>query len=308
MFFCYENKVVYPVYLFNQCFNDNMDLLLISNNFVNHYVYIKDFNRLMFNKTKHKGKKYFCKSCLQCFSGENDLNEHKKDCLLISKGQNVKSEKGFIEFKNFNRQIPVPFKIYADFECLLKGVDCGIDNECFSYEEILFTKKYQDHIPCSFAYKVVRVDKKYSKKISLYSGKNAVFKFIKCIFKEYGYCRSVMKKHFNKKLVMTAEQNEEFERSNIGWIFGKLINFDEKVRYHCHITGKYRGAAHWSCNINVKISKRIPVIFHSLQGYDSHLIFKELSKFDCEISVIQNGLEKYKSFTLNKNIVFIDSM
>ena len=63
--FCYENKVVYPVYLFNQCFKDSLDLLLISNGFTSHYVYIKYFNRLMLNKTKNKTKKYFCKSCLQ---------------------------------------------------------------------------------------------------------------------------------------------------------------------------------------------------------------------------------------------------
>ena len=66
---------------------------------------------------------------MQCFSSENVLLEHKKDCLLISKGQNVKL--GFIEFENFNRQIPVPFKIYIDFECLFKSVNCGFDNEYF---------------------------------------------------------------------------------------------------------------------------------------------------------------------------------
>ena len=157
-------------------------------------------------------------------------------------------KKGFFEFKNFNRQIPGPCKIYVDFECLLKGCDVGVDNDCFSY-----TKKYQDHIPCSFAYKV---DNKDSKKICVYRGKNAVNKFIKCIFEKYGYCRSVMKKHFNKNLEMTAEQNEEFEKTNICLICGKLINFDEKVTDHCHITGFYRGAAHWGCNINVKISKK----------------------------------------------------
>ena len=117
-----------------------------------------------------------------------------------------------------------------------------------------------------------------------------------------------MKKHFNKNLIMSAEKKEEFKRSNICWICGKLINFDKKVRDHCHITGKYRGAAHWSCNINLKISKKVPVIFHNLKGYDSHLIFKELSKFDCKIKVIPNGLEKYMRFTLNKNLVFIDRM
>ena len=107
---------------------------------------------------------------------------------------------------------------------------------------------------------------------------------------------------------MAAEENEEFERSNICWICGKLIDFDNKVRDHCHITGKYRGGAHWSCNINLKISKKVPVIFHNLKGYDSHLIFKELSKFIVKISVIPDGLENYMSFTLNNNIAFIDSM
>ena len=111
----------------------------------------------MFNKTKYKGKKYFRKSCLQRFSSENVLNENQKDCLLINKGQNVTSKKGFTEFKNFNRQIPVPFKIYADFECLLKGVDCGIDSDCFCYP-----KKYQDLILCNFAYKVACIDNKFS--------------------------------------------------------------------------------------------------------------------------------------------------
>ena len=49
-------------------------------------------------------------------------------------------------------------------------------------------------------------------------------------------------------------------------------------------------------------------MFHNLKGYDSHLIFKELSKFDVRVNVIQNGLEKYMAFTLNKNLVFTDSM
>ena len=86
-----------------------------------------------------------------------------------------------------------------------------------------------------------------------------------------------------------------------------MINCDDKVRDHCHVTGKYRDAAHWSCNNNLKVSKKFAVIFHNLKGYDSHLIFRELSKFDCRINVIPNGLEKYMSFSLN-NLVFIDSI
>ena len=87
-----------------------------------------------------------------------------------------------------------------------------------------------------------------------------------------------------------------------------MIEFNHKVRDHCHISSKYRGSSHWNCNINSKISKKLPVIFHNLRGYDRNLIFKELSKLDCKISVIPNGLEKCMSFTLNNNIVFIDSL
>ena len=117
-----------------------------------------------------------------------------------------------------------------------------------------------------------------------------------------------MRKHFNKNLIMSVEEGEQFERSNICWICNKLIENEDKVRDHCHIIGKCRGAAHWNCNINLKVSKKLVVIFHNSRGYDSHLIFKELSKFNCNIDVIPNGLEKYMSFSLNKNIVFIDSM
>ena len=118
--FSYEDKMVYPVYLSDQSFDDTLNLLLVCD----HYVLIKDFNRLMFNKTKNK--KCFCKSCLYCFSSKKVLGEHKEDCLLINGGQRVKLEKGFIAFNNFNKMIPAPFKIYADFECLLKNVDSGI--------------------------------------------------------------------------------------------------------------------------------------------------------------------------------------
>ena len=108
---------------------------------------------------------------------------------------------------------------------------------------------------------------------------------------------------------MSAEEEERFEQSNISWNCNKLFDVsDNKVRDHCHVTGKYRGAAHWSCNVNFKLSKKVPLIFYNLKGYDSHLIFKELSKFNAKISVIPNGLEKYMAFTVNRNLVFIDSM
>ena len=104
-------------------------------------------------------------------------------------------------------------------------------------------------------------------------------------------------KNFNKNLIMTEEGENLFQKSNSCWICKKLIdNDEEKVRDHCHVTGKFRGAAHKICNVNFQLTKKVPVIFHSLKGYDSHLIFNELDKFDVKIKVIPNGLEKYMAF------------
>ena len=199
-----QNKVVYPVYLSDQKFGDSMDLLLISDEFKSHYVYVKDFDRFMFNKTKYRDKSFFCENCLQCFSSERILSEHKEDCLVINDKKSVKLESGFTSFKNYSKQIPAPFKIYADFECILEKVDG--DTECSSNSS--YTRKYQNHVPCSFVYKVVCVDNKFCKKIVLYRGKDAVCEFIKSILNEFNYCRNVMKKCFCRNLIMRAEEEK----------------------------------------------------------------------------------------------------
>ena len=139
--FSYENNLTYPVHLSDQKFKNCMDLLLISNANKSLYVYIKDLNRFMCNKTKNKNKKYFCKCCLQCFSIEKILIEHKENSLIINGKQTVKLRSGLIRFKNYFKQLAVPFKIYANFECLLKEIQSSDKNRS-SYNE-----KYQDHIP-----------------------------------------------------------------------------------------------------------------------------------------------------------------
>ena len=85
-----------------------------------------------------------------------------------------------------------------------------------------------------------------------------------------------------------------------------IVN-DVKVRDNCHITGKFRGFTHRDCNINVKKkNQKIPVVFRNLKNYDSHLIMQELGKFNFEIDVIPNRLDKYMSFSINNKLSFID--
>ena len=159
--FCYENKLVFPIYILNKKFENSIDLLLVTDCDISHYVYIKDFERFMFHKTKNKNKKYFRKSCLQCFSSKNVLTEHKKVSVSINGAQSVRLKKRTIEFENYFKEILVPFRIYAEFECSLKIV--------VSYEGS-YDKKYRDHFPCSFAYKLIFVDDEFTKLIVVFRG------------------------------------------------------------------------------------------------------------------------------------------
>ena len=110
----------------------------------------------------------------------------------------------------------------ADFECNLRDIEI--------YEGS-YTKKYHEHVLCSYAYKVVSIDDRFSKSIIVYRGKNAAYEFIKALLEEHKYCKKIMEKHFNKNLIMTEEEEHLFRKSNNCWICKKLIdNDDEKVR------------------------------------------------------------------------------
>ena len=120
---------------------------------------------------------------------------------------------------------------------------------------------------------------------------------------------TLLKIILRKKLIMTQEDEEHYNNTQKCWICEENIA-EDKVRDHCHITGKNRGAPHKECNLQLKISNKLPVIFHNLEGYDGHIIFRELDNFDnINIKVIpKSTAEKYMSFIINKKIIFLNSM
>ena len=244
--------------------------------------------------------------CLQCFSSKEILSKHKNNCIIINGKQAIKMpNKGeTVQFTNFQKQALVPFVIYADFEAIVVKIQGVKQSEKKSY-----TDAYQKHKDCSYAYKVVCCyDDQFSKPLQMYRGENAVYKFLEKMLEEEKWCKETMKKHFNKQLEITAAEEKDFKKSESCHICGnKYEPCDVKIRDHCHITGKYRGSGHHKCNINYKLTERIPVIFHNLRGYDSHFIMQEIGKFNRKINVIPNNMERYMSFMLGNHLVFLDS-
>ena len=161
------------------------------------------------------------------------------------------------------------FVIYADFESLLPSVDKGGSER---------VRPYQEHIACGFSYKVVcSFDEKYSRPIQGGRGKDAVHHFFTGVMEEANRCTKIMDK-IKKPLVITPSDEDDFLCSEQCHICGKAYDEDSvRVRDHCHMTGRYRGSAHQSCNLNFKVTKKIPLVFHNLRGYDGHLIMQQIT-------------------------------
>lgn len=161
-----------------------------------------------------------------------------------------------IRFKNHNRSMKVPFVVYADFEALVEPIQ-----SCEPSSEKSFTKQYQKHKPCGFGYKIVCFDDKFSKKPIIYRAKSEE-EDVSQIFVDW-LERDIKKIHeefdFAKKMIFNIKDRREFEKAKECWICGLSLNKD-KVRDHCHFTGKYRGAAHRKCSLKFKKSKFTPVI------------------------------------------------
>ena len=329
--FGYENGQAFPIYISKEKFDNQMNLLLITKDEKKHYVLIKDFNAFMYNQSKHKERKHLCMYCLQCFSSERILANHVNNCLTINGAQAInmpKQGENMLKFNNFHKQLPVPFVIYADFEAITKKVQgCEQSEEMKKDKDTRsYTEAYQTHEDCGYRYEVVCCyDDKYSKYTRIYRGENAVYKFIEKMLKEVEYCKAVIKKCFNKPLVMTEVDEQHFKTMDGCHICGeKYTDKDVRVRDHCHITGKFRGSAHQECNLKLRIKPeniKIPVIFHNLRGYDSHFIMQQIGeianihgytnkkgeKQDLNINAIPNNMEKYMAFMLGNHLTIIDS-
>jgi len=208
-------------------------------------------------------------------------------------------EDKWLRFTDVSKQLKVPFVVYADFECILeRRYGCQPDPKRSS------TIRLAKHVPSGFTYKVVGVTEDLTEAHVTYRGPNAADVFVEHMVELEDRLLHVLRDQ--KPMEMTEEDVHAFKSATHCSICGQLLN-DDIVRDHCHVTGKYRGAAHNACNINLKQRERIPIFFHNLRGYDSHLIMEAIGKMkNKKINCIPQNHEKYISFSLGK-LEFIDT-
>ena len=188
----YEDKSVY-VLRNSENTNREHDVVLLLIEGVNHYYLIKDLSRLLSSQvSKHHGKKYFCKRCLNPFNNQKALDKHKEYCSNNEAVKIIMPEKGtMLKFKNYHRGEKVPFVIYADFESCIKSIDT-----CDPNPENSYTKQYQKHEPISFYYYIKSFDSEVSLPIKerSYTGKNAGLVFLKYLEEDIKMIANIRKK------------------------------------------------------------------------------------------------------------------
>ena len=284
-----ESARVHPLYLTKNHSTSPINLLLITKvedgETQRHFCWIKDFNKLCFDQTKHSGKKFFCLRCISQHSSERTLEEH----LIYCKGvdappchavfpQKTKDTNPTIEFKNIQNMMKAPYVIYADTESIIKPTDNpNTDTN---------TIQTSEHIPCSFAYAIVRSDGKVLSQ-QLYRGEDCMDVFFEKLEADLEWIRDDLKNI--RKINMKKEDRDHHNAADTCWICGGGLEQYSKgdsealwpVRDHDHLTGEYRGAAHSKCNQQLRIDPyrtHIPVFFHNLKNYDSHHIISAIGR------------------------------
>ena len=305
-----DNKV-YPLQRSKHKFDTKIELMLIMDEEKDsHYVVVKDMSRLLYGQaTKKHGQRYYCFNCFNGFTSEERRLEHMlycddRDCVKTTLPT---LKKNTLKFKNFKNTQRHPFVISADFECFTKPLD-DTDNTGK-------TVKYQHHEPSGYCFYVKCSESGvYDKEPVMYTRQSehdndVSKKFVECL---ESTLRDIDDLYENsKKMIYGKKERLQYRDTSQCYICQRGFNFcseDEaidkgliKVRDHCHLTGRYRGAAHSKCNLDIRTPKFVPVVFHNLEGYDSHLFIKNLGVTEGEIDCIPKNDEKFISFT--KNVV-----
>ena len=204
-------------------------------------------------------------------------------------------DNNIIKYNQGEKFIKMPFSIYADLECLLEKMStCQNDPKKSSTTKINkhTSSGYSIFTHCSFD--------ESENKLNYYRGDDCMKKFCKDL-REHSI--KIINYEKKKMIPLTTKKEVYYNRQKVCYICKKEFDNNDKkqqkVRDHCHETGKYRGTAHNICNLRYKVPKEIPVVFHNGSNYDYHFIIKALVKeFKGSFECLGENTEKYITFSV----------
>ena len=291
-----ENNKFYPLRMAQRDPQKTIDLFLFEEEGKYHYLLIRNFSRLFRSQitSRTNGKIFICKRCFTHFSKEELFQRHIEYCSsnesVVVKMPTRNSKLGFI---NYFKQLPIPFVVYADFECFTQTIENCKPNPAGSY-----TLGYQKDEPSGFCFYIKGIVSNIFKPL-IYTKQKDSDNIAEIFVSKLAMITRKLYDDFYrhpKPLKLTKKEQISFDKAETCHICSKELK-DDKVRDHCHFTGQYRGAAHNSCNLQCRKPLILPVVFHNLQGYDAHLFIKQLFGIQGELNCIPSTEEKYISFS-----------
>jgi len=315
-FFDDEGKAIHPYYISDKQFPTQVNMLYWKN----HYAPISSIPRLFFKITKYEHQKHICLRCLGHFTTAATLATHEEHCkrpnfssvIYTLPAEGAKNAE--LRFTNFRYMTRAPFVIYADFESNLSPIDQQTDA----------TRLTQHHHVCAAAAILVSTVPELNNKIIEHAGEHALTLFCNSLIE---WEKTIINhfQRFPKMTPLTDEEEAQYQNAVVCYLchrpFNERIvirdneypdfadNAMTKVPDHDHVTGKFFGAAHQSCNLLRPVQYVIPVFFHNLRGYDEHLLVHGFPKHkEREIKVIGQTMEKYMQIQWGKHMVFRDSL
>ena len=291
-----ENNKFYPLRMAQKDPQETIDLFLYEEDGRYHYSLIKSFSRLFRSQITSRTNRriYICKRCFTHFSKEELFQRHIQYCSsneTVAVKMPTKNSK--LSFNNYHKQLPIPFVVYADFECFTKPIIT-----CNPNPEDSYTLDYQKHEPSGFCLYIKGIVSNIFAPVT-YTKQKDTDNIAEIFVSKLAMITNKLYNDFYrhpKPLRLTKQEQASFNKAETCHICSKELK-DDKVRDHCHFTGEYRGAAHNSCNLQCRKPLILPVVFHNLQGYDAHLFIKQLSGLPGELNCIPSTEEKYISFS-----------
>ncbi|XP_052765064.1 uncharacterized protein LOC128206548 [Mya arenaria] len=309
--FTYEKETIVPLRITEHTRRPHhVNLLWLTKGDISHYYLITDLNKFLSRTKNSHIRRHFCPYCLHGFLKETSLKEHQKLCARNG-AQRVNlptpGDNDILNFKDYEKTLKAPFIVYADFETVNKKLPT-----CASNPKHSSTTQNTKLEVCSFGYKVVCEDNRYTKPTVVYTGEDAGSKMIECLLKEEKQIREILS-HIKPMDISEKEREDIISKANYCCICKKAFTFYDRVYnrivlHHNHLTSELIGpACNDPCNLNCRQVKFIPVMFHNLKNFDAHIICQNIGKFKSyKLSCIAQTTEKYVSFSL-PHLRFIDS-